>query len=166
MDNVNRIRKGFFAPDFSLKDSQDKMIRLSDFFEKKNVLLFFFEGKRCRFCLDWLTELEDAYDCIRSKNTEIICISRDEKRVSQKLREEKGIEFPILKDDKDMEYSPPAPNISEKYGVQIQESEKIGVHPAFFVIDKRGIIRYRKVLNHPTKKPTLEELLCELDKLS
>jgi peroxiredoxin len=166
MDNVNRIRVGFFAPDFNLKDLQDKMIRLSDFFGKENVLLFFFEGKGCEFCLDWLSELEYAYDRIRSKNTEIICISRDEKRVSQKLREEKGIEFPILKDDKDSEYRPSAPNISEKYGVQIQESERTSVHPAFFVIDKRGIIRYRKVLGHPTKKPTVDELLCQLDELS
>lgn len=165
MDNVNRIRVGFFAPDFSLKDSQDKMVRLSDYLGKKNVLLFFFEGRKCRFCLDWLSELENAFDRIQSKNAEIICISPDEKWGSQKLREEKGIKFPILKDDKDIEDGSPVPNISEKYGVPIQESESVSLYPAFFLTDRRGIIRYRKVLDHPTKKPTLDDLLCELDKL-
>jgi peroxiredoxin Q/BCP len=164
MDNVNRIRVGFFAPDFRLKDSRGKMIRLYDFLGKKNVLLFFFDGKNCGFCLDWLSELKDAYGRIQSKNAEIICISRDEKWMSQKLKEEKGIEFPILKDGKDTEDG--TPDLSERYGVQIQESERTSIHPAFFVIDKRGIIRYRKVLNHSTKKLVEEELLCELDQLS
>lgn len=166
MNYVNRIRVGFFAPDFSLKDSEGKMIRLSDLLGKKNVLLFFYEGKRCRFCLDWLSQLEDALDRIRSKNAEVVGISPDEGWTSQGLRKEKEIEFPILKDDKDTTGGSQAPNVSEQYGVQISESERADIHPAFFIIDKRGIIRFRKVLIHPTKKPTVDELLCELDKLS
>jgi peroxiredoxin Q/BCP len=166
MDNVNRIRVGFLAPDFSLKDSEGKIIGLSDFWGKKTVLLFFFEGKRCKFCLDWLNQLKDAHERIRLKNAEIVGISRDERWISQKLREEKEVEFPILKDDRYDKITSLTPNVSEQYGVQILESERKGVHPAFFIIDKRRIVRFRKLLIHPTKKPTVDELLCELDKLS
>jgi peroxiredoxin len=166
MDNVNRIRNGFFAPDFTLKDSEGKMIRLSDFLGKKNVVLFFHEGKRCRICLDWLSELKQAHDRIRSKDTEVISISPDQGWVSKKLKEKKKIEFPILKDERDPRGGSLAPKVSEQYGVQILKSERTDFHPAFFIIDKKRIIRYRKVCPHPVEKPNVEKLLCELDKLS
>jgi peroxiredoxin Q/BCP len=166
MDNVNRIRVGFFAPDFTLKDSGSKRIRLSDFFGKKNVLLFFYQGKKCSFCLDWLEELAQACDRIRSKNAEILSISPDERWMSQKLKNEKKIEFPILKDEKYTEGEPEAPKVSEQYGVQISKSERADLHPAILIIDKRGIIRFRRVCTHHSKKPTVDELLCELEKLS
>jgi len=166
MDNVNRIRVGFFAPDFTLKDSESKRIGLSDFFGKKNVVLFFYKGKKCKFCLDWAGELANAYDRIRLKNAEIVGISLDEIWVSQKLKRKKKIEFPILKNDRDTKGGPVAPKVSEQYGVQMSKSERPDLHPAVFIIDKRGIIRFKKVCTHPTKKPTIDELLCELDKLS
>jgi peroxiredoxin len=166
MDNVNRIRVGFFALDFTLTDSESKRIGLSDFFGKKNVLLFFYQGKRCEFCLDWASELARAYNRIKSKNAEIVSISPDEMWVSQKLKEEKKIEFLILKDNKDIENGPGTPKVSEQYGVQRSESEGPDFHPAIFIIDKRGIIRFRRVCIHPTKKPMVDELLCELEKLS
>ncbi|KPL01913.1 MAG: hypothetical protein AMJ73_09520 [candidate division Zixibacteria bacterium SM1_73] len=166
MDNVNRIRVGFFAPDFNLKDSDSKSIRLSDFLGRKNLLLFFDQGKRCKFCLDWVTELAQAYDRIRSKNAEILSISPDEIWTSQKLKKEKKIEFPILKDDKDAKGGSRRAKASELYGVDISKSEGPDLYPAIFIIDKRGIIRFKKICTHPAKKLTVDKLLCELEKLS
>jgi peroxiredoxin Q/BCP len=166
MDNVNRIGVGFFAPDFTLKDTEGKMIRLSDFFGKKNVLLFFFEGKRCGFYLDWLSGLAKAYDRVKLKNAEIIGISPDERWISHKLKTKKKIEFPILKDNQEAKGASQSPKASEQYGVQILKAERASLYPAIFVIDKRGIIRYRNVLMHPSKKLKVDDLLCELDKLS
>jgi peroxiredoxin len=166
MENVNRIRVGFFAPDFTLKDSESKPIKLSEFLGNRNVVVFFYQGKRCNFCLDWLSELAEAYDRIRSKNAEILSISPDEIWMSQKLKQEKRIEFPILKDGKYTKGGLQAPKVSEQYGVQMSKSEGPDFYPAIFIIDRRGIIRFRKVCTDPAKKPTVNELLCELDKLS
>lgn len=166
MDNVNRIRVGFFAPDFTLKDSESKRITLSDFLGKKNLLLFFYQGKSCRFCLTWLGELAQACGRIKLKDTEILSISPDERWISQRLKDEKKIEFPILKDGTDTKGKPQAPKVSEQYGLQILKPEKADFHPAVFIIDKRGIIRFRRVCTHPDKKPRVDELLCELEKLS
>lgn len=166
MDNVNRIRVGFFAPDFNLKDSDSKSIRLSDFLGRKNLLLFFYQGKRCRFCLDWVTELAQAYDRIRSKNAEILSISPDEIWTSQKLKKEKKIGFPILKDDKDAKGGSRTRKASELYGVDISKSEGPDLYPAIFIIDKRGIIRFKEICTHPAGELTVDELLRELEKLS
>lgn len=166
MYNVNRIRVGFFAPDFNLKDSNSKSIRLSGFFGRKNLLLFFYQGKGCKFCLDWLAKLAQAYDRIQSKNAEILSISPNEIWTSQKLKKEKKIGFPILKDDKDTKSGSRTLKASELYGVDISESEGPDRYPAIFIIDKRGIIRFKKICTHPAKKPTVDQLLCELEKLS
>ena len=166
MENVNRIRTGFLAPDFALKDSGSRKIRLSDFWGKKNVLLFFYQGAKCGFCLEWAYELAKAYDRIRSKNAEVVAISPDESWMSEKLKKEKGIEVPILKDDEGTEGKSQAPKVSEQYGVQISKSEGPHFYPAVFIIDKGGIIRFRKVCTHPSKKARVDELLCELEKLS
>jgi peroxiredoxin Q/BCP len=166
MDNVNRIRVGFLAPDFTLKDSKGRSIALSDFFGKTNVLLFFHQGTRCEFCLKWANQLANAYDRIRSKDTEIIGISPDHGWVSEKLRKENKINFPVLKDDRETRGRSEAPKVSEQYGVQISKSEGAGFSPAIFIIDKRGIIRFRKVCTHPTEEARVDELLCELEKLS
>jgi peroxiredoxin len=166
MKNVNRIRVGFFAPDFTLKDSEGKMFRLSDSFGKKGLVLFFYMGKRCKFCLDWLTELTEAYEQIKLKNAEVIGISPDERWISERLKTEKKIGFPILKDGHYTKGGSRAPKVSDQYGVQILKSEGVVPYPAFFVIDKQGIIRFRKVCPHLTEKLRVKKLLCELDKLS
>lgn len=166
MENVNRIRIGFLAPDSTLKDSESKKIRLSDFWGKKNVLLFFYQGAKCKFCLEWACELAKGYDRIRSKNAEVVGISPDENWMSEKLKKEKGIEFPILKDDKGTDGKSHAPTASEQYGVHISKSEGPHFYPAIFIIDKGGIIRFRKVCTHPSEKARVDELLCELEKLS
>ena len=166
MENINRIRTGFLAPDFTLRDSQSRKIRLSDFWGKKNVLLFFYQGAKCEFCLQWAYELAKACDRIRSKNAEVVAISPDENCMSEKLKKEKGIEFPILKDDKGTEGKSQAPKASEQYGVQMSKAAGSHFCPAVFIVDKGGIIRFRKVCTHSSQKARVDELLCELEKLS
>ena len=166
MDNVNRIRVGFFAPDFMLKDSEGKKLGLSDFRGRKNLLLFFCHGKRSQFCLDWLDELNRFYNHIQLKETEILSFTQDERWVSHRIKEEKKIRFPILKIESDLRFDPSTPSVTQQYGVQANKSEGENLYPAIFLVNKSGIICYRKVYTQPTKKLNTEELLCELDKLS
>lgn len=165
MENVNRIGVGFFAPDFMLKDSEGRKLRLSDFRGQKNLLLFFCHGKRSQFCLDWLDELNRFYDHIQLKETEVLSFTQDERWTSHRIKEEKKIRFPILKIESDPRFDPPAPSVSQQYGVQASESEGKNLYPAIFLVNKSGIICYRKVYTHPTEKLNTKELLCELDKL-
>jgi len=165
MENVNRIRVGFFAPDFVLKDSEGRKLRLSDFRGQKNLLLFFCPGKRSWFCLDWLDELNRFYDHIQLKETEVLSFTQDERWVSHRIKEEKKIRFPILKIEGDSEFDHLASSVSEQYSVEAKESGGKTLYPAIFLVDKMGIIRYRKVYTQPTEKFDLRELACELDKL-
>lgn len=165
MDNVNRLRVGLFAPDFVLKDSEGKKIGLSDFRGKKNVILFFCSGNRDQLCSDWLEEINRFYHQIGLKDTEILFLSQDERWISQRIKEERNIRFPILKIEGDLRFGPSSTPVTQQYGLQRGESKEQNLYPAIFLVDKGGTIRYRKVYTQPSEKLKPEELLCELDKL-
>lgn len=165
MDNVNRLRVGLFAPDFVLKDSEGGKIRLSDFRGKKSLLLFFCPGRRNQVCLDWLERLNRLYHQIQLKDAEVLSLSLDETWISRRIKRKKNIQFPILKIERDSELNSAAPTVIQQYGLQTGDSEEKDVHPAIFLVDRYGTVRYRKVYTQPSDEFNGEELLCELDKL-
>ena len=165
MGNVNRLRAGLFAPDFILKDSEGRQFALSHFSGKKNLLLFFCQTLKNPVCLKTSEELNRSYDRILLKDAEVLVLSRDERWTSRRIRQEKEIQFPILKIEGDPRYPSSTPSVSELYGIEVIEPEGAAFYPAVFIVDKGGTIRFRRVLAQPDDKLQLEELLCELDKL-
>ncbi|MGB2804695.1 MAG: redoxin domain-containing protein [Candidatus Zixiibacteriota bacterium] len=165
MGNVNRLRVGLFAPNFILKDSEGRKLGLSHFSGKKSLLLFFCQSLKDLVCLGGLEVLNRSYDQIRLRDTEVLALNRDERWVSRRIKQEKKIQFPILKIEGDPRYPSSAPPVSELYGIEVRESEGTVLYPAVFIVDKGGTIRFRKIYTQPTDKLQVEELLCQLDKL-
>jgi peroxiredoxin len=165
MDNVNRVRVGHLAPDFALLDQDGQLIRLSDFQGKKNVLLFFYAGKRNPLCLDWLGELSLFYDEITKEEVEVLALSTDESWNSRQLKEEKRIRFSILKIDRGVETDQNSPLVSQRYSIETNRKGERSVYPAFFLVGRRGLILYRKAFTDATEKPDVEKLLSGLKEL-
>ena len=165
MGNVNRLRVGLFAPDFILKDSEGLKLALSHFSGKKNLLLFFCQTLKDPVCLSRLEQLNRSYDQIRLRDAEVLALSRNERWISRRAKQEKKIEFPILKIETDRRYPSQAPPVSQLYGIEVKKYGKETVYPAVFIVDKWGTIRFRRVLDQPNAELLLKELLCELDKL-
>jgi peroxiredoxin len=156
---------GLFAPEFLLKDSEGRKLGLSHFSGKKNLLLFFCQSLKDIVCLGGLEVLNRSYDQIRLRDTEVLALTRDERWISRRIKQEKKIQFPILKIEGDPRSPSSAPPVSELYGIEVRESEGTVLYPAVFMVDKRGTIRFRKVYAQPADKLQVEELLCQLDKL-
>jgi peroxiredoxin len=165
MENVNRVRVGHFAPDFVLKDSEGRNFRLSDFREHKNVLLFFCVGERNPLCLDWLEELSFFCDEVERDDIQVLALSLDQKWTSRRLRRERKLRFPILTIKAEPGTSSNHPLVSQRYGVEIDPGGKESICPALFLVDKTGIVRYRKVYTEKTDRMDAEQLLCELGEL-
>jgi len=165
MDNVNRIRVGFFAPDFVGRDSEGEKFSISDFRGRKNLLLFFCHGRRCDFCLEWLEEFNRLYDDIQMRDTEILAFSPDERWNSKRIKRERDIRFPILKIEGESKSGNPSPRVTQQYGIEAKTLEEESLYPAIFLVDKRGIIRLRRVYTQPSHKPQVKELLSELEEL-
>jgi peroxiredoxin len=132
------LQAGDVAPDFTLKDQNDKEITLSSFKRQKNVILSFHPLAFTRWCsaqmlvLDLaLKELDEKYDTVA------LGISVDAQPSKATWAKALGLDsLPILAD-----FHPQAA-VAALYGVVHRAGFS---RRAVFVVDKQGIIRFAKV---------------------
>lgn len=126
------------APDFALPDQDGKMIRLSDFRGKSNVLLALSPGDLNDSCKNYLLLYADNMAKFEELNTQVLGINMDS--VAKNNAWSKNLHdlgFPILSD-----HDPPG-DVTLRYDCFVPD-EGYGKR-GIFVIDKRGIIRYIEV---------------------
>ena len=156
MDNVNRIRPGLLAPDFSLPDAEGKEINLSSFLGNKNIVLFFFPDTQDQEILTFLSTLQKNLKEIGLRDGRVIALFSEKKRLLRKLKENLTLEFLVLADEKG--------GVGWKYGVVDTSSEREKFYPAVFMISKEGIIKFRQVFSKD-EKPSIEGIISFLDEL-
>ena len=156
MDNVNRLRVGLIAPPIFLDDSEGKKVDSSSFLGKNKLVVVFYKADKDS--LDWLEELNKSRDKIELSNGLILAISPQGPRGMEALKQKRGLDFPLLYDKKSETIS--------AYGVLDTSSEKGEPHPATFIADRLGIIRYRKVYADYRDKPTAKEIVSFLEEVT
>ena len=144
---------GAAAPDFSLKDQNQKEVKLSDFAGKKRVVLVFFP-------LDWSPVFTNEHACFVSdmKNfdtldAEVLGVSVDSVWSHKAYAEKMGIKYSLLADFQ------PRGAMGEKYGVFLPEKGITG--RSIFIIDKQGKVAWLKHYDIPVV-PDLKEVSAAL----
>jgi peroxiredoxin len=126
------LKVGDPAPDFTLRATDGKTYKLSDFKGKKNVVLAIYV---LAFTGGWTKELK-AYQAdiakFDSTDTQVFGMSVDSIPANREFAKQLGVTFPILSDFKR--------TVVKDYGV-FNEEQGFG-NRATFVIDKEGIIRH------------------------
>lgn len=136
------------APDFTLNDIDGNESKLADF--KGKVVLMDFWATWCGPCVQAMPHVQAIYEIYKEKDVIVLGINsweRDKDKVKPFL-EENNITYKILLDENN--------EVVGEYGV-------IGI-PTFFVIDKKGLIRYSYTgLPSDTQiiQKNVEELLLE-----
>jgi peroxiredoxin len=104
-----------------------------------------------------LSSSRDDYPKFEALDTEVVGISTNVRFSQQAFADFIKLNYPLLSDA-------PDGKISEAYGVYNAE-RKISVR-SWFIVDKQGVIRYKKVL--APKEPLMENeaLLAELKKIN
>ncbi|MFX1283697.1 MAG: peroxiredoxin [Promethearchaeota archaeon] len=125
------LQIGDLAPDFVAETDRSESIRLSDYQNKKNVVLFFYPKANTPGCIIEAQGFRDAYNELKNLNAEVIGISVDNISDLQSFRNDQQLPFPLITDiEKD---------ISTKYGCL---NDKVGLAKrTTFLIDKQGKIR-------------------------
>ncbi len=160
-----RVQIGKPANEFALPDQNGEIVKLSDFKDKRHLLLIFVRGDWCPGCHMMLRTYEKNNDKFQSKNILVMAIGPDPIGVNRGMVEKLGLDFKVLSDE--------GQRTAMVYGVQLKEydndfAEKYeeGIPlPASFLIDKSGVVRYvsrpdkvGEFLNPSLIFPIIEEL--------
>ena len=153
-DVAPEIKVGAAAPDFTLKDQDQKDVKLSDFKGKKNVVLAFYPLDWSPVCTGENKCLTDDFPNFQSSNAEVFGISTDSFFSHKAWADSLGLKHRLLSD---MHRT-----VSKEYGLYFEPlncSKRATV-----IVDKDGKVAYVKVQEIKTARDD-KEILGVLQKL-
>lgn len=160
---IDRVAVGAPAPDFTLGTYGGGTLTLSSLRAKKNVVLVFYRGYWCPYCVGQLKELRSLLDAPLKKDTELLVVSIDpdaDTKIAITRIGADGVQpdFTFLSD--------PEHAVIARYGVLNPNGSRRGIpHPAAYVIDKQGIVRWRDVQTDYKVRPTNAQILAAVKAL-
>jgi peroxiredoxin Q/BCP len=125
------------APNFDVKASDGRSVKLADYAGKKNVVVFFYPGDFTPVCTKESCQFQDMYKDLQGSDTEVIGVSNDDDESHKKFAAKYKLEFPLIADT-DLK-------LVKEFGIYEGALGAIGklfgrVLRYTFVIDKKGEI--------------------------
>lgn len=150
-----RIEVEDAAPDFTLKDQNEKDVTLSDFKGKKKVVLSFHPLAWTSVCTSQMQDLEKHKADFGRLDAVALGLSVDSVPCKKAWAEDIGIKDTPLLADFWLHGG-----VAQAYGV-FQEKNGFSER-AVFVVDREGVVRFKKI--YPIKEvPDIEEILKVLE---
>ena len=152
------LKIGDHVPDFTLQAGMGENHTLSDYQQRRNIVLVFYVLDFTGGCESELGALELNIGEIHARGGQVLSVSCDaapsHRAFSEKLG---GISFPMLTDFH------PHGKVSELYSVyNAQRGVPIR---SVFIIDKEGVLRWQKTFQPGDSMEDVSDILEELDKL-
>jgi peroxiredoxin len=144
-------------PDFQLYDQDRKQRSLSEFLGTK-VVLAFFPGAFTGVCTREMCTFRDSLQALPGQ---VVAVSVNDPFSNKGFADTHNLQFPILSDYTRETIT--KLNILHKdfAGLKGYTAAKRSV----FIVDEKGIVRYKWVSDDPTKEPNYEELKKTLTRL-
>ena len=97
------------APEFELKDSTGRLVRSRDLLAVGPLVVKFFRGRWCSYCVTELEAWRDLYGTLRERGALLVAISPETQRQSDFAVQQHGLPFPLLHD--------PGARLAEQFGL-------------------------------------------------
>ncbi|HWN08044.1 MAG TPA: peroxiredoxin [Pyrinomonadaceae bacterium] len=152
MSKQDSPQVGAPAPDFTLKDGGGNDWRLSD---KRGavVVLLFYPGDETPICTRQMCSVRDRWEDYSATGAEVVGLSTDSVESHQKFAEHHELPLRLLSDS--------AAEVANLYGARSLIPGKVA--RSVFVIDAKGIIRYRDVRPLGLFRPKDDEVLKAIE---
>lgn len=95
----NILPVGAKIPEFALPDASGRIVRSSDLLALGPVVLDFFRGRWCPYCVTELEAWRDLYPIVRERGGLVAAISPQTTRQSDFTQGQHEIPYPLLNDD-------------------------------------------------------------------
>ena len=127
-----KIKVGDKAPDFTLPSQMGDNVTLSEYFGKKNTVLYFYPKDESPGCTREACKFRDRYEVFTNLGAEVLGISSDSLESHKSFATHHGLPFILLSDEDN--------KVRELYGV----SSTMGIIPGrvTYIIDKKGVVRH------------------------
>jgi peroxiredoxin len=100
---------GAMAPEFELRDSAGRLVRSRDLLAVGPLVVKFFRGRWCSYCVTELEAWRDLYGQLRERGGLLAAISPETQRQSDFAVQQHGLPFPLLHD--------PGAKLAEQFGL-------------------------------------------------
>ena len=150
------VKVGDKAPDFTLPSQMGDNVTLSEFFGKKNVILYFYPKDETPGCTKEACTFRDNYEELTKLGAEVLGVSGQSVESHKSFATHYGLPFILLSDEDN--------KVRELYGVP----STMGFLPGrvTYIIDKKGIVRH--IFNSQTQAPRhveeAKKTLMEIEK--
>jgi peroxiredoxin Q/BCP len=126
------VKVGDNAPDFTLPSQMGDNVTLSEYFGKKNVVLYFYPKDESSGCTREACTFRDQYDIFTSLDAEVLGVSGQSVESHKSFATHHGLPFILLSDVDN--------KVRKLYGVPAT----MGIIPGrvTFIIDKKGVVRH------------------------
>jgi len=127
-----KVNVGDKAPDFTLPSQMGDNVTLSEYFGKKNVVLYFYPKDETRGCTREACEFRDMYNVFTRLDAEVLGVSSDTLESHRSFASHHGLPFLLLSDEKG--------KVRGLYSVP----STMGIIPGrvTYIIDKKGVVRH------------------------
>ena len=127
-----KITVGDKAPDFTLPSQMGDNVTLSEYFGKKNIVLYFYPKDESPGCTREACKFRDQYEVFTNLGAEVLGISSDSLESHKSFATHHGLPFILLSDTDN--------KVRELYGVP----SSMGIIPGrvTYIIDKKGVVRH------------------------
>lgn len=149
-----KVKNGDPAPKVEGKDQNGATWKLSEFKNKKIVLLYFYPKDDTPGCTKQACGLRDRMEDLKKEKVEVVGVSYDSSESHRKFIEKHGLNFTLLADDDG--------NIADAFGVTMPEKKM--ARRVSFLIDKKGKIAH--ITDNPKADVHLEEMKEAIAKLA
>lgn len=123
------LKIGDSAPDFEAETYGGEVVRLSDYYKKGIVALYFYPRDNTPGCTKQACSIRDGMVELSELGVQVVGVSTDGVKAHENFRDKYGLNFPLISDK--------SKNIVSMYGVK---SPFGSAKRHTFLIDRKGII--------------------------
>jgi peroxiredoxin len=170
------LKAGGIAPAFALPDANGKLVRSEDLLALGPMVVCFFRGRWCPYCMTELETWRDLFPALRERGALLTAISPQTVRQNDFTVIQHSLPFPLLRDDGMLvaaqfgaAYTVPAYMQAYYRSILVnipfingESSWQLPV-PATFVVDQNGIVRWSQGYADFRVRPEPLEVLKALE---
>ncbi len=168
---------GSMAPQFELKDHNDKPVRSADLLARGRLIICFIRGRWCPFCVGQLEAMNQILPEIQKAGASLVAISPQTVKQSFFMADQHKLRFPLLSDAHN--------EVARQFGLAYRvPDEQQAIYrrafinlpfangddswelpiPATHIIDRDGTVLYASVDADYTERPEPAEILGRLQR--